>query len=160
MRADPALLTESAELLAEREFRTWFFGPDELQPYLEELSSIKNSPLVLNRTQQEERFADVIVRAVTELFSGELRDSWPRRLYEMAYFLWSTARRRPAQQAVALALALTDNEGGGRGVPFCEDLTRTSLAAYFEVTVAKEEEEAKSSLIVTPQQVRAQRDRR
>ncbi len=103
VRADPALLTESAELTAEREFRTWFFGPDDLRPYLEEISSIKNSPLVLNRMQQEERFADVIARAVAELFSGELRDSWPRRLYEMAYFLWSTARRRPAQQAVAVA---------------------------------------------------------
>jgi hypothetical protein len=160
VRADPALLTESEELLAEPEFGSWFFGRDELRPYLDRLSGIESSPLVLNRAQQDERFADVIEGAIADLFFGELRDSWPRRLYEMAYFLWSTARHRSARQAVAVALALSGSSRDGRGIPFCERLALASLAMHFEAAVEEKEEEAKSSLIVTPRHIRAQRDRR
>jgi hypothetical protein len=149
-----------AQLLEEKEFRTWFFGPAELKPYLDELNGVRESPLVLDERQQSERFGAIIDRAVEELFGGALQQSWVRRIYEMAYFFWATRRAESAKLAIATARALSDSQQGGRGILFCEQLARASLAMFFKATVEEEAERAKSSLLVTPQQARAQRERR
>lgn len=152
-----AELSEPAALLEEKEFRTWFFGPEELKPYLDELGNVRESPIVLDERQQSERFAAIIDRAVEELFDGELQQSWVRRLYEMAYFFWATRRADSARSAIATACALSDSRQGGRGIAFCEQITRASLAVFFKASVEREEERSKSSLVITPQQLRAQR---
>src|SRR6185436_210675 len=90
---EPEALARSAELGSEPEFRTWFFTREDLAPYLDELAGIRESPIVLDRAQQEERLRTVMDRAVVELFGGAMRESWARRLYEMAYFLSATGRR-------------------------------------------------------------------
>jgi hypothetical protein len=97
---------------------------------------------------------------VEELFGGEIQQSWVRRIYEMAYFFWATRRADSAKLAIATARALSDSQQGGRGILFCEQLARASLAMFFKATVEEEAERAKSSLLVTPQQARAQRERR
>jgi hypothetical protein len=155
--ADSAALASSPEVLNEPELRTWFFGPEQLEPYLRELGEIRESPLVLDRHQQEERFAAVIARAVEELFGGDHRASWARRLYELAYFFSATGRPERARSAAAAGRALERGGHGARGVPLLEQLARTSLFAFFQASVKEETERAKDSLIVTPQQVRAQR---
>jgi hypothetical protein len=156
----PELLANSADLLAEKELRTWFFAPEPLRPYLDELQSIRESPLVLDPVQERERIEAVLERAVEELFGGELRDSWARRLYEMAYFFWASGRAEQARRAVAAAAALARSGRGGRDIPFFEELARTSLAVYFEAAVEAESERTASSLVLTPQQLRAERARR
>lgn len=154
-----AEISAPAALLEEKEFRTWFFGPEELKSYLDELQSVRDSPLVLDERQQTERFGAIMDRAVEELFGGEMQQSWVRRLYEMAYFFSATRRLESASLAVASARALSDSRQGGRGIPLCEDLTRASLALFFKAAVEEEEERAKSSLLITPHQARARRDR-
>jgi hypothetical protein len=156
----PEKFSEPAALLEEKEFRTWFFGPEELKPYLDELNSVRESPLVLDERQQSDRFGAIIDRAVEELFDGERKESWVRRLYEMAYFFWATRRVESAKLAVATVRALSESQQGGRGIPFCEHLARASLALFFKAVVEEETERAKSSLVITPQQARAQRERR
>lgn len=160
IKADAGLLSRSAELLAEKEFRTWFLGPDEVKPYLDELASIRESPLVLNRHQQTDRMREVVEQAVTERFGGDRRESYVRRLYAMAYFFSATARPERANQAVAVALALAESERGGQNIPFCDELVRASVAAWVEAAAEREAERAKSSLVVTPQQFAAERQRR
>src|SRR5262249_40233924 len=71
--ADESALRASTGLLEEPELRTWFLPEDELKPYLEELTSVRDSPLVLNRMQQEERYEAVIARAIDTVFGGDLR---------------------------------------------------------------------------------------
>jgi len=121
---------------------------------------VRESPLVLDERQQSDRFGAIIDRAVEELFGGEQQRSWVRRLYEMAYFFSATRRVESAKLSVATASALSDSRQGGRGIPFCEQLARASLALFFKAVVEEETERAKSSLVITPQQARAQRDRR
>ena len=65
-RADDAALARSAELLAEPELRTWFLTAEDLAPYLEELGSVQDSPLVLNEMQQHDRFDAIITRAIDD----------------------------------------------------------------------------------------------
>ena len=139
------------KLLDEKELRTWFFEPETLKPYLDEAQRIKDSPLLLNQAQQQERFFALIERAVEDLF-GAQQLSWVRRLEEMAYFFHATGRGEAAQRAVAAALGLAGSTHGGRDVPFCDQLVRTCFFAFLQMEEQREQEEVRSSLVLTPQQ--------
>jgi len=155
---DTAALTTAAELLGEPELRTWFRPVEELAPYLEELAAVKDSPLVLNETQQQQRFEEIIERCSDGLFGAARRVVWERRLAEMAHYF--TAARRPvrAAQAQAVAAALAA-DAAPREVAFCAQLVRASLAYFFQVAAEQERERERTSLIVTPQQATRPRGR-
>ncbi len=161
VRGDANLLAQSARLLEEKEFRTWFFDRTVLQPYIDETLQIRDSPLVLNPAQQQERLRALSERAVEELFGGGRQPSWVRRLEEMAYFFHATGRPEQAKLACVVALALERSTRGGRDIPFCEQLVGSSLTAHLQLEQQREEEQARSSLVVTPQQAAraAQRQR-
>lgn len=152
-------LAASPGLIEEPEFRTWLLSPDQAQPLLAELADARDSPLLLNRAQQQDRFDAVITRGTDTIFSQELRASWARRLYEMAYVLAATKRRERAEQAVAVARGLEQGRAP-HDLPFCAILIRTSLAIYLELAAEQEKEREKSSLVVTPQQAVRERERR
>ena len=152
LRHDARALQEAAEMLAEPDLRTWTFHRETLQPYLEAVQRIKDSPLVLNEMQQKERVLEVSARAVEALFGGDRQASWVRRFTEMAYYFHATDRPLQARRACATALALEASHHGGRGIPVCEALTGASLGAYLEAEETREAEEARTSLVVTPQQ--------
>jgi hypothetical protein len=153
VRSNVQLLNEAVKLLEEKELRTWFFDQETLKPYLDEAQRIKDSPLLLNQAQQQERFRVLLERAVEELFGGAHQSSWVRRLQEMAYFFHATARHDAANQALATALALEASTHGGRDVPFCDQLARSSFFAFLQMEEQREQEEVRSSLVLTPQQV-------
>jgi hypothetical protein len=152
VRAQPHLVADSAQLLEEKEFRTWFFDRDALKPYIDEMLEAKSSPLILAPVQQQERFRIVVERAIEELFGGEMRSSWVRRLQEMAYFLRETGRPEQAKRALAASIALQASSRGGRDIGICEQLARTSLGAFLEVEEERQAEESRTSLVLTPQQ--------
>ncbi len=77
----------------------------------------------------------------------------------MAYYFAKTSRPERALQAVAAARAM----GDGRSlpeVPFCSIYVRRTLGMYMTEAEQKEEEAVKSSLIVTPDQLRKEPRRR
>jgi hypothetical protein len=158
LAADESLVAQSPGLLEEAELRSWFLGAERLKPFLDDLAGVKDSPLVLNRVQQEERLEGVIARAIDTVFDAAARPSWARRLYEMGYYFAVTRRPERAAQAVAVARAL-ERGGAARAIPFCAELVRASLAFFFQAALEREEEEAKTSLVLTPQQALARRER-
>ena len=159
LAAPETLLAESPRLLEEPELRTWFLSENDLKPYLDELASVRDSPLVLNRVQQEERYESVIVHAVDTVFGAELRPSWARRLYETGYFFAVTRRPERAAQAAAVAKALEAGTSPSQ-IPFCAHLVRASLAFFFKLALEQEQEREKSSLVLTPQQALRKRGTR
>ena len=106
----PGLLAGSAELLALPELRTWWPHPDAAKPFVEEIASIRDSPLVLNRIQQEERLQAVLLRAAATLYPPAVV---ARRLEGTAYVLAATGRVPAARQALAAAHA----RGGALDIP-------------------------------------------
>ncbi len=149
---EPLWLRDSASLMQEKEFRTWFFPPEELGPYLNELMGMKDSLLVLSEFQQKERFAQTIERAVTEIFGGEDQMSWVRRFETMAYVLYKTARHDAARRAFAVALALKASANGGREIPYCEVMIRSCLATYWQMSQKQETAQRSGSLVLTPEE--------
>jgi hypothetical protein len=160
VRADVNLLAHSDELLEEKELRTWRLSEEGSRPYLAELEGIRDSPLVLSEVQQGERLRICVERAVVEVFDGEQRDSYVRRLEQMAHFLMSSGREDRARQALAVSLALRESNRGGTGIPFCEALIRKSLTLWDSVAKQQERERQQGSLVVTPRQFAAEQQSR
>jgi hypothetical protein len=135
------------DLLKEPEIAAWKFPPDQVKPYFDEIKSIQESVLVLNRVQQQERINIVVERAAGELLRGERAEAVRRRLEDLAYYMARSGRREAAGWAAAAAARLRDGADASR-VPFFSALVRTQLGAVF----AEEQERAREEprLIMTP----------
>lgn len=155
---DPAALAASAELLGELEMRTWFRPLEELQPYLEEMGGVRDSPLVLNEAQQQERFETIIQHAIDGIFGDAQRDTWVRRFAEQAVYFAATRRPARAAQARAVSVALARGVAP-HDVPACQQLVRASLALHFQLAMQREQERQQSSLVLTPQEAQRRRPR-
>jgi hypothetical protein len=154
----PASLDSSAALFEEVELRQWLLPEVLLAPHLARYREIRESPIVLDRTAQLSRVEEIVHAAVAELFSAERATSWRRRLDEAAYFFAKTARPGPAGLAAATAGAIAERRSG-RGIPFCEELVRRSFGLFFAREAEREREEKASSVLVTPDDLRAEQAR-
>jgi len=161
IEADTTLVDDSVSLLEEQELESWLIDEEQARGYIEQITEARESPLVLNRYQQEDRMLDVINKAVEEIFSHEGAATYARRLEETAFYFFATGREALAKRALATTLALKRSERGGRGIPFCEEMVRRSMALYYNEEEAKEKEQA-SGLIMKPQEfaARMQAERR
>jgi hypothetical protein len=148
--ANEALLTTSLQLFEEPELQRWLLDATQVRPYIEQITRAQDSPLILNRYQQQDRVQMVITQAIDELFSGESGKVYARRLEEMAFYLAATERPDAAKRALAVAFALKNSPQGGKGIPFCEELVRQSIALHYQVERQKEQEETRGSLIMKP----------
>lgn len=158
-RADEAALGRSAEVLREPELRTWFRTAEDLAPFLEAFSSVQESPLVLNELQQQERFDDILARAIDTTFGGALRETWSRRLAELARYFAATRRPERAAEAGAAAAALAADTAP-RDIPLCSQLVRASFAYFAQLTAQQQADRARGSLVLTPGQAARQREPR
>ena len=84
------------DLLKEPEIAAWTFPATAIQAYVDEIKSIRESVLVLNRAQQEGRINIVVERAVGELLGGDRAVAVRRRLEDIAYYMARSGRREAA----------------------------------------------------------------
>lgn len=152
IRSRPELLNDSASVLEQDEFRTWFLERATVAPYIEEVKQVRNSPIVLAEAQQQERVRLIGEKAVEQLFGGEGQASWVRRLEEMAYIFYALKRPHIAERTLAAALALSDSKHGGKGIPFFETLAGAGMMLWLRTEEKHEAEESRGQLVLTPQQ--------
>ncbi len=136
-----------AELMAEPEAGAFTFGPEAVRGYAEEIANLRNSVIVLNRAQQEERALLVVERAIGELLAGGNGVRLRRHLEDTAHYLARTGRRTQAGWAAAAAARLRDGADLKR-IPFFQAFVRAQLGAV----IAREEEQRREEprLIMTP----------
>ncbi|HTY54553.1 MAG TPA: hypothetical protein VMB26_05110 [Candidatus Binataceae bacterium] len=147
----------SVELLKEPEVAGWKLPADKTKPYVDEVNDVRQSPLVLNRFQQEERINGIVERAISELLSGETALLARRRLEDTAYYLARAGRRPAAAWAAAAAARLRDNAELKR-VPFFQELVRANLGAILAEQEEHQREEPR--LIATPAEAMRERQQR
>jgi hypothetical protein len=140
----PALLAQSAELLALPELGTWWPPREAAAPFVDEIAAVRDSPLVLSQIQQEERVRAILARAAAVLYP---HDVVARRLDGTAYVLAETGRVAAARQALAVAQAL---RAGDRDVPLLRALVQQGLGALFAAEQSRRQEERRGSLVLTP----------
>jgi hypothetical protein len=153
--ADEELLVTSVRLLEEPELQRWLLDPERAKPYIDQISQVQESPLVLNRYQQQGRLQTIVEKAIGEIFSPENSKSYARRLEEATLHFAATERLDAARRALAVAFALKRNPQGGKGVVFCEELVRQSIALYYQAERQQEKEAAPGSLIMRPSEFAA-----
>jgi uncharacterized protein YoaH (UPF0181 family) len=137
----------SVELLKDPELARWIIGEAELKPYLAEIAEIRQSPLILNKYQQEERINAVVGHALEQLFAGEKGVVMRRRLEDTAYYLDRAGRRNAAQWAASAAARMRDGEALGRIEFFVQFVMRSMGLALSEQQAQTEQE---PRLIMTP----------
>lgn len=137
----------SPELLKEPELAGWIISESELKPYLTEITEIRESPLVLNKYQQEERVNTVVARAVEQLFAGEAGILMRRRLEDTAYYLDRIGRKEPARWAASAAARIREGEPLGRIAFFTQYVMRSIGLVLSEQQVQTEQQ---PRLIMTP----------
>jgi len=147
----------SLELLKEPELAGWKLPLEKTKPYVDEVNEIRQSPLVLNRFQQEDRINAIVERAIADLLSGDGATLARRRLEDTAYYLARAGHRHAAAWAAAAAARLRDNADLKR-IPFFQEFVRANLGAI----LAEQEEHQRQEprLIATPAEVMRERQQR
>lgn len=121
------LVSNSTNLLNEREMSTWFFDGPIVEKALEQLNSRQQSSLVLSPGAQQALTEGVKEQMLKDIFTPAFQRVYARRLEEMAYVFWNTGREMRAREAVAVALSMKDS-GGVAFIPFLRSLVEKTIA--------------------------------
>jgi hypothetical protein len=133
--------------VAEPELRGWYPTPEASSPFVDEIRTVRESPIVLSRMAQEERVREVLRRAATTLFPPVVL---ARRLDGTAYVFAETGRTAAARQALAVASAIRARPAEALEVPLVATLVERAVGTLLAETTAREEEVRRGSLVVTP----------
>lgn len=145
---DDRLLGRGGDLLKADLFYSWRVEEDQIRPYADEVGEAEESKIVLNQAQKEARFQGIYQKALSELFSGERRVLYKRRLEEMAYLLLKLGREEEARVCVAVALDLEKPVNLIQPNPFLFQLVIKSIFGLLAEAYEKKKKEP--SLIVKP----------
>ena len=145
---DERMLRRGGDLLKADLFNSWKIAEDSIRPYADEVWEAEESKIVLNQTQKEARFQGVYQKALSELFSGERRLLYKRRLEEMAYLLYKLGREEEARISLAVAIDLEKPLNLIQPNPFLFQLVTQSIFALLAEVYEKRAKEP--SLIVKP----------
>ena len=118
------------------------------------------SLVVTSPAHERERLDAAFARALDGLFEEpDRRTRFAKRLEETAYLLAKRGALEPARSALAAALAAR-TERPIAEIPLLAELGRRSLGFALEASEKREQEESRSSLVVTPAQAIAEERRR
>jgi hypothetical protein len=145
---DERMLRRGGDLLKADLFNSWKIAEDSIRPYADEVWEAEESKIVLNQTQKEARFQAIYQKALSELFSGERRLLYKRRLEEMAYLLYKLGREEEARISLAVAIDLEKPLNLIQPNPFLFQLVTQSIFALLAEVYEKRAKEP--SLIVKP----------
>ena len=106
MAGDDRMLRKGGDLLKADLFSSWRIEEERIQPYADEVWEAEESKIVLNPAQKEVRLQGIYQKALTDLFSGEKRFLYRRRLEEMAYVLLKLGREEEAKISLSVAMDL------------------------------------------------------
>jgi hypothetical protein len=145
---DDRLLRKAVDLLKADVFSSWRIEEEQIRPYADQLREAEESKIVLHPGQKELRFQGIYQKALTELFTGERRFLYQRRLEEMAYVLFKLGRGEEAKISLSVAMDLEKPLNPIQPSPFLSQLVMKSILSL--LTEADEKKSKEVSLIVKP----------
>jgi hypothetical protein len=146
---DP-LIAESATLLDEPEFATWWPRPDRAAGVLERIEALDASPLVLSDVQQQQRLADLLAGAREGLYPAEPTARW---LDATGYVLAETERLDAARRALAVARLLRQAPQRADTVPLFATLVNQGVGRLLAQQRGHQGEDRRDALVMTPAEV-------
>lgn len=140
---------QSRRLLDEPELRYWILLDDWVKQYLGQIEDARQSPLVLNPMQKEERLAAIVRDAVKTLCAGTNGKAFKQRMEDTALYFAETNRIEQAKLSLAVAQQVAEGDPGPLDVSFLTGLMQKSFTFFLSQQQAQKEE-AESSLIIKP----------
>lgn len=104
--SDKDLLDKSAELFKEREYGSWILPEELARPRQQEYVNASHSGLVLSKEAASERAVGIMDAALEDFAGSPWRETYVRRMEEMAWILHLLGREQPARHSLAVALAM------------------------------------------------------
>jgi len=148
MAGDDRVLKKGGDLLKADIFTSWRIEEDLIRPFADEVWNAEESKIVLNPTQKEARFQGIYQKALTDLFSGERKFLYQRRLEEMAYVLFKLGKGEEAKICLSVAMDLEKPLNPIQPNPFLFQLVTKSILSLLAESYEKKSKEL--SLIVKP----------
>ena len=136
------------ELLKDDFFGTWGIEEDAIRPYADDIVAAQESKLYLHPSQKEARFQEVYLKAMTALFSGEMKTLFVHRLEETAYLFHQLGKPEEAKTAISMAVHLEKPLNPIQPNPFLFQLVVRTIHSL--LAKARERGEQGPSLIVKP----------
>ena len=143
----PALVAGSGELVTLPELRTWWPRPDAAAPFVEEIAALRDSPIVLNRMQQDERLRARSWRAPQR---RSIRRRWWRAASRGPR---TSSPRRAARRPRAPRSPPPPRSERGPARTTCRCCARwctRALGTLLASEQSRREEERRGSLVLTP----------
>lgn len=150
LRHQLSLLQKAEKLLPRIELIVWFIESDEAKEGWSKYKLAKNSPLVLNKQQVEERLHEQCRETAAAFFHEARCALFKRRLEELAYLFIKQEAEEEARIALCAALSLASPELPPAKNPFCLKLI-TEGFSYFESNAVVRD--TKGSRIIDPNDV-------
>jgi len=148
MAGDDRMIRKGGDLLKADLFSSWRIEEERIQSYADEVWEAEESKIVLNPAQKEVRFQGIYQKALTDLFSGEKRFLYQRRLEEMAYVLLKLGREEEAKISLSVAMDLEKPLNPIQPNPFLFQLVTKSIFGLLAEAYEKKSKEV--SLIAKP----------
>ncbi len=145
---DDRLSKRGGELLKADFFSSWRIEEEQVRPYADEVWEAEESKIVLHPGQKEARFQGIYQKALTELFSGERKFLYQRRLEEMAYVLLKLGREEEAKISLSVAMDLEKPLHPIQPNPFLFQLVVQSIFSLLKESYEKKSKDV--SLIAKP----------
>jgi hypothetical protein len=141
-------LQRGGELLKDELFVTWGIEEDAIRPYADGIVAAQESKLYLHPNQKEARYQEVYLKAMTELFSEEMKVLYRHRLEETAYLFHQLGKTEEAKTALSVAVDLEKPLNPIQPNPFLFQLVARSIQTLLAET--REKEKRDPALIVKP----------
>ncbi|MDQ1334711.1 MAG: hypothetical protein QG552_1661 [Thermodesulfobacteriota bacterium] len=109
---------------------SWLIEPDAIRPFMKDMYSVNESPIVLTTVQKAARVRAIQEKCMAEIFTAEKRERLKRRLEEMGYLFFKLGQEKTAETSLAAALAAVQEPTVVKANPVIEALLAKSLASY------------------------------
>jgi len=132
-RMHPTLEAEGPRLFEQPEIEPWFFPPEQVRKWVQQLTESATSRLILTPESEGERQQRLVKEAMGELLPPRERRGLRRRLEETAYIFQRTDRQTDARRAVAAAATIEEVRPLRPAHPFLRALVERSFRIALEV---------------------------
>lgn len=143
--------SDALMLLNHDYFQLWVAEDSFLDRLFEQLREVEQAPIILPEHQTRQRIAEVMKEMVQEYFSGTRRSAWRLALERASYFL-RESEPDLAPRVFGFASQFSQEGFDPAENAFARALLDRSLKIQKERKAREEQEQKRSSLIMTPQE--------
>jgi hypothetical protein len=141
-------------LLRDPYFAHWMINPHDVEKYLEQVKQLEKGPIILTGGPLMAKQQELKEESLRQIFAAKQRSIWAFAFRKAAFYLRDT-NSVVSSVAMFYAKQLDDLNLSVENLDVSRALFEKALAIAQSQLKAKQEEEQKSSLIVTPDQLRS-----